>query len=158
MLLTMLHRNANNTAPSLETRRNRTDNEDRDALLEEKDRVIAELKEQVVFLRGRLKSKDAILARMARGMVEPPSPSEAPGDPWVSAPRGVQNGSRPADAQQGREKPERATLPDGYRVVAVASDAWVLVAPRGLRVAGYRGELDLRKAALDAHEHHRRDR
>ena len=63
------------------------------------------------------------------------------------------------DAQEEvRQKPERPALPDGYRVVAIASDAWVLVAPGGLRVSGYRGELvDLRRAALDAHKHHRRE-
>ncbi len=51
--------------------------------------------------------------------------------------------------------PEQPTLPKGYRVVAVASDAWVLVAPGGLRVAHYRDVLDLWRAQLDAHKHHR---
>jgi hypothetical protein len=40
-------------------------------------------------------------------------------------------------------------------VVAVASDAWVLVAPGGLRVAHYRDELDLCRAELDARKHRR---
>ena len=31
-------------------------------------------------------------------------------------------------------------IPAGYRVVAVASDTWVLIAPGGARVARYFGE------------------
>jgi hypothetical protein len=58
---------------------------------------------------------------------------------------------------ESKEKTERPTLPNGYRVVAIASDAWVLLAPGGLRVARYQGELDLWKAELDAHEHRRRE-
>jgi hypothetical protein len=49
-----------------------------------------------------------------------------------------------------------ASLPAGYRVVAVASDVWVLVAPGGIRVARYFGNLDLWKAARDAWEHQER--
>jgi hypothetical protein len=48
-------------------------------------------------------------------------------------------------------------LPQGYRVVATASDAWVLVA-RGARVSGYRGILDPEEAARDAWEHQKRNR
>lgn len=44
-------------------------------------------------------------------------------------------------------------LPSGYRLVAIASDKWVLVAPRGLWVANYRNNLDLWRAALDARAH-----
>jgi hypothetical protein len=80
--------------------------------------------------------------------------SETP-DPLSRADRsgGTSDGNR-EDAQEEQERP---VLPDGYRVVATASDAWVLIAPRGLRVACYRGELDLRKAAHDARKHHRRE-
>jgi hypothetical protein len=35
---------------------------------------------------------------------------------------------------ESEEKPELLRLSDGYRVVAIASDAWVRAAPRGLRV------------------------
>lgn len=47
-------------------------------------------------------------------------------------------------------------LPAGYRVVAVASDAWVLIAPGGSRVARYFGTLELARAARDAREHRER--
>jgi hypothetical protein len=53
------------------------------------------------------------------------------------------------------EKPEQPTLPDGYRVVAIASDAWVLFARGGPRVAWYHGELDLWRVDLDARKHQR---
>ena len=33
-------------------------------------------------------------------------------------------------------------IPAGYRVVAVASDTWVLIAPGGARVARYFGSLE----------------
>jgi hypothetical protein len=52
-------------------------------------------------------------------------------------------------------KSERPRLPGGYRVVAIASDAWVLLAPGGPRVARYHGELDLWRAELDARKHRR---
>ncbi len=55
------------------------------------------------------------------------------------------------------ERQAKPTLPRGYRVVATASDAWVLVAPRGQWVAVYRGELDLWEAELDARRHHRHE-
>ena len=146
-----------NTVPNLEARRNGTARENRDALLEAKDRTIAELRERVALLRGELKRKEAILARMAEDIGEllPESASKTANDPRMVAPGGaVRNGNQAPDTW--REKPERPTLPNGYRVVATASDAWVLVAPTGVRVAGYRGELDLRKAAFDAREHHQR--
>jgi hypothetical protein len=44
-------------------------------------------------------------------------------------------------------------LPVGYRLVAVASDAWLLLAPGGLRVARYLGTLDRWRVELDAREH-----
>lgn len=44
-------------------------------------------------------------------------------------------------------------LPVGYRLVAVASDAWVLLAPGGIRVARYLGGLDPWRVELDAREH-----
>ena len=47
-------------------------------------------------------------------------------------------------------------LPAGYRVVAVASDAWVLIAPGGSRVARYFGSLELSRVARDAQEHRQR--
>jgi hypothetical protein len=53
------------------------------------------------------------------------------------------------------EKPGRPALPEGYRLVAVASDNWVLVGPRGSWVASYRGGLDLWRATLDANKHDR---
>ncbi len=48
-------------------------------------------------------------------------------------------------------------LPVGYRLVAVASDAWVLLAPGGIRVARYLGSLDHWRVELDAHEHQSRE-
>jgi hypothetical protein len=71
-------------------------------------------------------------------------------------PGGSRAGNRARDARGGR-KEERPVLPDGYRVVATASDTWVLIARRGVRVAVYRGELDLRRAALDARKHCRQE-
>ncbi len=47
----------------------------------------------------------------------------------------------------------RLELPVGYRVVAVASDAWVLLAPGGARLACYRNELDPGLVRHDAQEH-----
>jgi hypothetical protein len=152
----MLQRDADNTVPSLETRRNGIPHENLHALLEEKDSLIAELKAQVALLSRELKRKDAMLSRIAEGVDEPPPAPvpEATDGPQTLTPRGARD-IRAPDVRHRRENPERPTLPDGYRVVATASDAWVLVAPRGLRVAGYRGELDLWQAAHDAHEHHR---
>jgi hypothetical protein len=48
-------------------------------------------------------------------------------------------------------------LPVGYRLVAVASDAWVLLAPGGIRVARYLGSLDRWRVELDAREHQSRE-
>ena len=151
----MLQRNEDKMVPSLESLRNGIAPESHDALLEAKDRTIAELRDQVAFLRGELKRKEAILARMVEEIDEllPARTSKSADGPRMVASGGVRDGNRASDAQQ---RPERPTLPTGYRVVATASDAWVLVAPRGVRVAGYRGELDLREAASDAREHYQR--
>ena len=56
---------------------------------------------------------------------------------------------------ESEEKPDLPALPDGYRVVTIASDAWVLLAPGDLRVVRYHGELDLWRADLDARKHRR---
>jgi uncharacterized small protein (DUF1192 family) len=152
MLPIMLQRNGEKAGPSLERQRNR------DALLEAKDRSIAELKEQVALLRSELERKDAILSRIAEDMGEllPARVSDADG-PQAVALREVCNGKVAMDAREGYKKPGPARLPNGYRLVAIASDAWVLVTNRGLRVAGYRGELDLWKVALDARKHHQHE-
>ena len=47
-------------------------------------------------------------------------------------------------------------IPAGYRVVAVASDTWVLIAPGGARVARYFGSLERWRVARDAREHQQR--
>ena len=153
----MLQRNGDRVAPTLESQRNGTPRRDRDALLEAKDRIIVELREQVALLSNELKRKNIILSRIAKDTGGLPAAwaLEAADGLQTVKPGGAQDG-RAIGAQKGREKPERMTLPDGYRLVAVASDAWVLVAPRGLRVASYRGQLELWKVALDAREHHQR--
>lgn len=149
MLPTMLQRNEEKAGPSPECQRSR------DALLEAKDRSIAELKEQVSLLRRELERKDAILSRIAENLGEslPACVSDADVPQTVTL-REVRNGKGATDAREGHKKSGRAKLPHGYRLVAIASDAWVLVTHRGLRVAGYRGELDLWKVTLDAREHH----
>lgn len=154
----MLQRNEENIAPVLGVRRDRTSNKgERDALLEAKDETIAELKAQISLLRDELKSKNAMLLRVTESIGELSARvSEPTGSPQTITPRGTTRAGDPASdgRQGGREKLERPKLPEGYRLVAVASDAWVLVAPGGSRVAGYRGELDLWRAALDARGHH----
>jgi hypothetical protein len=145
--------------PGQHDRKNGIPLEEPDALLEAKDKTIAELKEQIALLRRELQRKDAILSRTAEGMVEllPTPAPETPGGSQRVTLGVIRNDNGTRDAQEEQEKPKRPTLPHGYRVVATASDAWVLVAPRGLRVAVYRGELDLWRAALDARKHHRRE-
>ena len=155
----MLQRNEENIAPVLGVRRDGTPHrEDRDALLEAKDETIAELKAQVSLLREELRSKNAMLLRVTESISKLSARlSIVTGGPRIVTTGGTVGAGDPAsDAAQpqGREKPERPKLPEGYRLVAVASDAWVLVAPGGSRVAGYRGELDLWRAALDARGHH----
>ena len=153
----MLQRNEENMAPVLGVRRNGTPHkEDHDAILEAKDETIVELRAQVSFLRDELRSKNAILLRVTESIGDLSARvPEATGGPRTVTPRGtVRVGDSASDDRRGREKQERPKLPEGYRLVAVASDAWVLVAPGGSRVAGYRGELDLWRATLDARGHH----
>ena len=158
MLSGMLRPNVDKTVSSLKARRNWIPREDLDALLEEKDSIIAGLKERVAFLSNELKRKDDILSRIAENVEELPlaHAPEAVNSSRKLTPGGTRDVTQASDACHRQENQEKPTLPKGYRVVATASDAWVLVAPRGLRVAGYRGELDLWKAAHDAHEHHQR--
>jgi hypothetical protein len=61
--------------------------------------------------------------------------------------------------EDGMDAESRAPvrLPVGYRLVAVASDAWVLLAPGGIRVARYLGSLDRWRVELDAREHQCRE-
>ena len=133
-------------------RKNEASPAGRDTLLKTKDRTIAELKEQVASLRREVARKDYVLLRVAESVSELLSSpaSGAPDDTKPVTPGGARDDDRARDARGEQDKPK---LPNGYRLVAIASDAWVLVAPRGLRVAGYRGELDLRRAASDAREH-----
>ena len=157
----MLQRNEENTVSRLEARTNGIyHEEDYDALLRAKDGIIAELRAQVTLLHGELKRKDAVLSRIAENIGELTSArlSAATEGPQTITAKGLVSGGNnlASNGQQRQEKPERPTLPDGYRVVAIASDAWVLVTTRGVRVAGYRGKLDLGKVALDAREHHQR--
>jgi hypothetical protein len=51
------------------------------------------------------------------------------------------------------QRTDAPQMPAGYRVVAVASDVWVLVAPGGARIARYFGSLEPGRAARDAREH-----
>jgi hypothetical protein len=157
----MLQRNEEHTVSRLEARTNGIyHEEDLDALLRAKDGIIAELRAQVALLHRELKRKDAVLSRIAENIGELSSArvsATVEGPRTVTARGLVRVDNTPAsNGQQRQEKPERPTLPDGYRVVAIASDAWVLVTTRGVRVAGYRGKLDLGKVALDACEHHQR--
>jgi hypothetical protein len=153
----MLQRNEENIASVVGVRRDGTPHgENRDALLEAKDETIAELKAQLSLLREELRSKNTMLLRVTESISKLSARlSIVTGDSRTVTTEGTARAGDPAsDARQGREKPERPKLPEGYRLVAVASDAWVLVAPGGSRVAGYRGELDLWRAALDARGHH----
>jgi hypothetical protein len=157
----MLQRHEEHTVSRLEARKNGIYHEENyDALLRAKDGIIAELRAQVALLHRELKRKDAVLSRIAENIGELSSArvsAAAEGPRTVTARGLVRVGNNPAsNGQQRQEKPERPALPDGYRVVAIASDAWVLVTTRGVRVAGYRGKLDLGKVALDAREHHQR--
>lgn len=154
-----------NIAFDLRSRRNGRHHADHDPLADTRDRTIAELKSQVTLLRRELSRRDDVLMFLA-GMVGPhledtsempEEPSKAPPErPRMSAPGRTRDGARKTGARGETEKPEWPPLPEGYRVVAYASDAWVLVA-RGERVAGYRGILDREETAQDAWEHHRRN-
>ena len=155
----MLQRNEENAVPTLEARRSgRSHKEDRDALLDAKDETIVELRAQVALLRNELRRKDALLSRLTESIGELSArvSEAADGSRRVVPGSAVWAKDSASDSRQRLEKPERPTLPEGYRVVAVASDAWVLVTSRGVRVAGYRGELDLHRVASEAREHHQR--
>jgi hypothetical protein len=53
---------------------------------------------------------------------------------------------------------DETRMPAGYRIVAVASDTWVLIAPGGARIARYFGRLERWRVARDAREHQQRSR
>lgn len=154
-----------NAAFDLRTRINGRHHADRDPLADTRDRTIAELKSQVTFLRRELSRRDDVLMFLA-GMVRPHSegapempaePPEAPPErPRTPPSARTQDGARRTGRRGEAEKREWPPLPEGYRVVAYASDAWVLVA-NGARVSGYRGTLDPEGTARDAWEHHRRN-
>ena len=157
--------NEDNVAFDRQVRRRGKQHTDRDLPADTRDRTIAELKSQVTFLRRELARRDDVLMFLA-GMVGPRSedapempeePSNFPPErPRPPAPDVTRNGTQRSGSRREAEKPEWPPLPEGYRVVATASDAWVLVAG-GARVAGYRGYLDREGAAEDAWEHHRRN-
>lgn len=154
-----------NTAFDLRTRIKGRHHADRDPLPDTRDRTIAELKSQVTFLRRELSRRDDVLMFLA-GMVGPHSKdaTEMPEETSTAPPEvprsllpGVAQDAVQSTGRRGEaEKREWPPLPEGYRVVAYASDAWVLVA-RGARVAGYRGILDPEETARDAWDHHRRN-
>ncbi|CAA9480145.1 MAG: hypothetical protein AVDCRST_MAG25-2715 [uncultured Rubrobacteraceae bacterium] len=151
-----------NIAFDLQARRSGRHHADHDSPVDTRDRTIAELKSQVTLLRRELSRRDDVLMFLA-GMVGPrsegaqemPEPSNAqPEIRHTPPPVGTREGVRRTGRRGEAEKREWPPLPEGYRVVAYASDAWVLVA-RGARVAGYRGTLDPEDTARDAWEHHR---
>ena len=163
-----MHPNEDNVAFDLRARRAERGHEDRDFPADTKDRTIAELKSQVILLRRELARRDDVLMFLA-GMARPGSGDAqemrdeeqrsgvSPEGPQTSARRETRDGTRRRRGARGEdEQPEWPPLPEGYRVVATASDAWVLVA-RGARVAGYRGFLDREETAREAWEHHRRN-
>ncbi len=156
--------NEDNVAFDLQARRDERHHAGRDALPDTRDRTIAELKSQVTFLRRELARRDDVLMFLA-GMVGPRSedapempedpPNVPPAGPRPPAP-GPRDNARRRGSWGEAQKPKWPPLPEGYQVVATASDAWVLVA-RGARVAGYRGILDPEGTARDAWEHHERN-
>ena len=159
--------NEENVTFHLQTRRVERSHTDRDATPDTRDRTIAELKNQVALLRRELARRDDVLMFLA-GMVGPraegapempkdPSSAPPPEGPRRPAPKGARDGARRRGARGEAERPGWPPLPDGYRVVATASDAWVLVSG-GVRVSGYREILDPEGVARDAWEHHRRNR
>ena len=159
--------NEENVTFHLQTRRAERSHTDRDATPDTRDRTIAELKSQVALLRRELARRDDVLMFLA-GMVGPraegapempkdPSSVPPPEGPRRPAPKGARDGARRRGARGEAQRPEWPPLPDGYRVVATASDAWVLVSG-GVRVSGYREILDPEGVARDAWEHHRRNR
>ncbi len=158
--------NENNVAFDLQARRHGKQGAGRDAAPDTRDRTIAELKSQLIHLRRELSRRDDVLMVLA-GMVGPSAkgadetPDEPPSNgsqerPVAQTPASTRGGTNNRGRSRREvEKPEWPPLPEGYRVVATASDAWVLVA-RGFRVAGYRGILDPEEAARDAWEHQER--
>lgn len=131
----------------------------------DRERTIAELKSQVIHLRRELARRDDVLmflagmagSRSGEDLATPDGPPRAaPERPKARPLREAREGARRRSRDEPDKKPEWPPLPEGYRVVATASDAWVLVA-RGSRVAGYRGTLDPETAVEDAWEHHRRN-
>lgn len=154
-----------NVAVNLRVRRVERHHVEHEAPADARDRTIAELKSQVTILRRELARRDDVLMFLA-GMVGPRSEnaSEVPEDPSNVPPRGprtpasegTRHGARSGGARGGTEKPQWPPLPEGYRVVATASDAWVLVTG-GAKVTGYRGILDPEGVARDAWEHHKRN-
>lgn len=160
--------NENNVAFDLQARRHGKHHADRADAPDTRDRTIAELKSQVTFLRRELSRRDDVLMFLA-GMVSSrpeeatETPAETPShEPPARAASPTPTGTRGSavvrkKTRREEEKREWPPLPQGYRVVATASDAWVLVA-RGSRVAGYRGILDPEEAARDAWEHQKRNR
>ena len=159
-----MQHNEDNLAFDLRRSRNGGQQADRETLTDTRERTIAELKSQVIHLRRELARRDDVLMFLA-GMVHtrsgedsaPPDVSSraVPERPKTPPPRETREGAR-RRARGEPEKREWPPLPDGYRVVAYASDAWVLVAT-GSRVAGYRGILDPEAVAEDAWDHHRRN-
>ncbi len=159
--------NENSVAFDLQARRHGKQHTDRD-VPDTRDRTIAELKSQVTFLRRELSRRDDVLMFLAgmvgprrEGTMETPreTPSQEPPVRTASPTPTMARGSAGARKKSRREEEKREwpPLPQGYRVVATASDAWVLVA-RGARVAGYRGILDSEETARDAWEHQKRNR
>ena len=162
--LRAMHPNEDNVAFDLQVRRSERYQADRDVTADTRDRAIAELKSQVTFLRRELARRDDVLMFLA-GMVGPrseeaPQMQENPSNaspsetPQMPAPEMTRDGAHRRGSRREPEKPAWPPLPEGYRVVATASDAWVLVA-NGARVTGYRGVMDREGVARDAWEHHK---
>jgi len=80
-------------------------------------------------------------ARFASAETDPPSACNLP------------SGELKTEDGMETQPTDETQIPAGYRVVAVASDTWVLIAPGGARVARYFGSLELRRVARDAREH-----
>ncbi len=162
-----MHPNEDNVAFDLQARRDERHHADHDALSDTRDRTIAELKSQVTLLRRELARRDDVLMFLA-GMVGPHSegassvpnetPFQEPPERAVSrTPVRARGGTSARKTTRGEpEKPAWPPLPHGYRVVATASDAWLLVA-RGSRIASYRSILDREETAREAWEHYERN-
>ena len=103
---TMSRRDWDNTVLAFETQRTDERREDDpSALLEAKDRYIAELIKQVALLRRELERKDAVLLRVAEELSEllfAAAPS-AEGAPRVVRSGGVRGGDRARGSEDTRE-------------------------------------------------------